>query len=75
VVEGAPLLREYTSKGYRGFESHPLRQTFKNYRPPPTGTHRKTCLYWRIVEAGLLTLITARDGDFTSSSAVFLQGC
>lgn len=25
VVEGAPLLREYTSKAYRGFESHPLR--------------------------------------------------
>jgi hypothetical protein len=25
VAEGAPLLREYTSKGYRGFESHPLR--------------------------------------------------
>ena len=26
VVEGAPLLREYTSKGYRGFESLRLRQ-------------------------------------------------
>lgn len=25
VVEGAPLLREYTSKAYRGFESHLLR--------------------------------------------------
>jgi hypothetical protein len=25
VVEGAPLLREYTSKAYRGFESLPLR--------------------------------------------------
>lgn len=25
MVEGAPLLREYTSKGYRGFESHRLR--------------------------------------------------
>ena len=25
MVEGAPLLREYTSKAYRGFESHPLR--------------------------------------------------
>jgi hypothetical protein len=25
VVEGAPLLREYTSKAYRGFKSHPLR--------------------------------------------------
>ncbi len=25
VVEGAPLLREYTSKGYRGFESLRLR--------------------------------------------------
>gem|GEM_PF-4908509 len=28
VVEGAPLLREYTSKAYRGFESHPLRHHF-----------------------------------------------
>ena len=27
MVEGAPLLREYTSKGYRGFESHPLRHS------------------------------------------------
>lgn len=26
LVEGAPLLRAYTPKGYRGFESHPLRQ-------------------------------------------------
>ena len=25
VAEGAPLLREYTSKGCRGFESPPLR--------------------------------------------------
>ena len=25
MVEGAPLLREYTPKAYRGFESHPLR--------------------------------------------------
>lgn len=25
MVEGAPLLREYTSKAYRGFESHLLR--------------------------------------------------
>ena len=29
VVEGAPLLREYTSKGYRGFESLPLRHHLK----------------------------------------------
>lgn len=28
VVEGAPLLREYTSKAYRGFESHLLRHSF-----------------------------------------------
>jgi integrase len=28
VVEGVPLLRGYTSKGYRGFESHPLRHPF-----------------------------------------------
>ena len=28
MAEGAPLLREYTSKGYRGFESLRLRQTF-----------------------------------------------
>jgi hypothetical protein len=27
VVEGAPLLREYTSKAYRGFESHLLRHS------------------------------------------------
>ena len=27
MVESAPLLREYTSKGYRGFESLPVRQT------------------------------------------------
>ena len=29
MVEGAPLLREYTSKAYRGFESLPLR----HFRP------------------------------------------
>ena len=29
VVEGAPLLREYTSKAYRGFESLPLRHSLK----------------------------------------------
>lgn len=27
VAEGAPLLREYTSKGCRGFESPPLRHS------------------------------------------------
>ena len=31
VVEGAPLLREYTSKGYRGFESLRLRHYFIIY--------------------------------------------
>jgi hypothetical protein len=30
VVEGAPLLREYTSKAYRGFESLPLRHLLCN---------------------------------------------
>ena len=28
VAEGAPLLREYTSKGCRGFESPPLRHLY-----------------------------------------------
>ena len=29
MAEGAPLLREYSSKGNRGFESHRLRQKAK----------------------------------------------
>ncbi len=29
MAESAPLLREYTSKGYRGFESLPVRQLFE----------------------------------------------
>ena len=29
VVEGTPLLRAQTSKASRGFESHPLRQSFE----------------------------------------------
>ena len=29
VAEGAPLLREYTSKGCRGFESPPLRHLYR----------------------------------------------
>lgn len=31
LVEGAPLLRAYTSKGYRGFESLPLRHLFLSH--------------------------------------------
>ena len=31
MVEGAPLLREYTPKGYRGFESLLLRHEIRNY--------------------------------------------
>jgi hypothetical protein len=35
VVEGAPLLREYTSKAYRGFESLPLRHKAESERWRP----------------------------------------
>ena len=31
MVEGAPLEREYTSKGYRGFESHVLRHFLSDH--------------------------------------------
>jgi hypothetical protein len=34
VVEGAPLLREYTSKAYRGFESLPLRHPISHQWSP-----------------------------------------
>ena len=41
VVEGAPLLREYTSKAYRGFESLPLRhiQIPRHLQNGYTGSH------------------------------------
>ena len=35
VAEGAPLLREYTSKGCRGFESPVLRHIYAVYRCVP----------------------------------------
>ena len=33
MVEGARLESEYTSKAYRGFESHPLRHRHSNASP------------------------------------------
>ena len=33
MAEGAPLLREYMPKAYRGFESHRLRQWPRKYAP------------------------------------------
>ncbi len=43
VVEGAPLLREYTSKAYRGFESLPLRHF------PLVGSPQRIALPARII--------------------------
>jgi hypothetical protein len=45
VVEGAPLLREYTSKAYRGFESLPLRH-LPSWKTPSYG---KTSLEKRLL--------------------------
>ena len=45
MVEGARLESVYTSKAYRGFESHPLRQLLFPSYPPTSLNARKIGLF------------------------------
>ena len=64
MAEGAPLLREYTSKAYRGFESLRLRQ-----RSPVYSCYMVYVLYWRPVPDTWVTYYTEDVGYTLRNSA------